>query len=329
MPYKHITCEERVKIETLRNEGYAKNEIAERLHRHRSSIGRELERNWEGVGGPYKATRAERRRRTVRAAANQTHRKLIVGNKLERRVEEGLRRFWSPEQIAGRLRLEHRGDTVLCHETIYRFLHTKRTDLLPLLRQGHKRRYRRRHGTKQRELRREQRKKRSIDIRPKIVDRRGRFGDWEGDTVIGDTHNIDRVLTHVERKSGYFLADKISGQGPLAETVRRKAAARFRRLPKHLRRTVTYDNGIEFSDHERIERDGKITPYFAHPYCSWERPLNENQNGLLRQFLPKGSSFQRLTQKRLDHYVKLINSRPRKRHGYHTPEEVLSRHVAV
>lgn len=329
MPRKHITFEERVKIETLRKEGYAKNEIAQRLGRHRSTIGRELEKNYEGVAGPYRARQAEKRRRVVRIVANRTQCKLVVGSVLEQRVERGLLAYWSPEQIAGRLRQEHGGMTILCHETIYRHLYVHRKDLLPLLRQAHKRRYRRRSGTKQRAQRREEMKKRSIDERPAVVQRRGRYGDWEGDTVIGCRHGTVRVLTHAERKSGYLLADKVGGDKPLAQSVWHKTMKQFVRLPKSLRRTVTYDNGSEFSEYERIERDGEIMVYFAHPYRSWERPTNENTNGLLRQFLHKGSSFHSLTQPQLDHYVKLINMRPRKRLGYRTPQEVLSKLVAI
>lgn len=322
MPRHHITGEERVKIEMLWREGYAKNAIADALGRHRSSIGRELERNFaELFGMTYRAKEAEHRRKKVRTDANATLRKLVPGSVLTTTVEEGLRNHWSPEQVAGRLRRDHGGKAVICHETIYRHVYGHRRELISFLRHGRKRRYRRRHGTKIREKRREEAKKKRIDARPKIVERRERVGDWEGDTIVGKEQTI-HVLTHVDRKSGFLFADKL--QRATAEATRKATTKRFRRLPKKKRCTVTYDNGVQFAEHETLERDLKLPVYFAYPYHSWERGTNENTNGLLRQFLPKRSSFAGLQQRTLDGYVKLINTRPRKRLDYRTPEEVFN-----
>lgn len=322
MPRHHITAEERVKIETLWREGYAKNAIAEALGRHRSSIGRELERNFaELFGMTYRAKEAERRRTKVRADANAALRKLVPGSALAFTVEEGLRKYWSPEQVAGRTRRNHGGETVVCHETIYRYVYEQRRELISFLRHGRRRRYRRRYGTNIREKRREEAKKKRIDVRSKIVEQRSRLGDWEGDTIVGKEKTI-HVLTHVDRKSGLLFADKLSRA--TAEATRRTTEKRFRGLPKKKRHTVTYDNGVQFAEHETLERDLKLPVYFAHPYHSWERGTNENTNGLLRQFLPKRSPFAGLRQRTLDGYVKLINDRPRKRLDYQTPEEVFN-----
>lgn len=321
MYYQHITLEERIKIEVLRKEGYSKNEIAERLGRHRSTIGRELERNFEGVGGMYRAKQAQRRKKIVRAKANASLKKLIPGNILSGYVDKKIASFWSPEQIAGRLKQKHQGKTIISHETIYRYIYRNRRDLLSFLRHGHKRHYRRRHGTKLREKRREEAKKKRIDSRPEIVEKRSRVGDWEGDTIVGK-EKTKHILTHVDRKSGVLLADKLDNA--TADNTRKITTRRFKKIAKKNYLTITYDNGVQFSEHETLERDLNIKIYFAFPYHSWERGTNENTNGLLRQFIPKGSPFQHVTQQKLDHYVKLINTRPRKRHGYLTPLEVFT-----
>ena len=179
MHYKHITKDERIKIEALRKEGYSNTDIAEHLGRNRSTIGREFERNYVSQQISYRATPAEKRRRTVRAQANLSRRKLVKGNTLEKSVESMIQQYWSPEQVAGVLRKRNHGKTVVSHEVIYQYIYKHRTDLLLFLRQSHKRRYRRRRGTKEREKRREQKKKRSIEQRPKIVEKRKRLGDWE------------------------------------------------------------------------------------------------------------------------------------------------------
>lgn len=319
MHYQHITLEERIKIETLRKEGYSKNEIAERLKRHRSTIGRELERNFEGVGGMYRAKQAHRRKKVAREKANGSLKKLTRGSALTRYVEKKIMCYWSPEQIAGRWRKKHRSKTIISHETIYQYIYHERRDLLCFLRHGHKRRYRRRYGTKLREKRREETKKKRIEERPHVVEKRSRVGDWEGDTIVGGEKNV-HLLTHVDRKSGLLLLNKLSRA--TSELTRQVTTARFNRLPKYKRRTITYDNGIQFSEHETLQRDLSTHIYFAHPYHSWERGTNENTNGLIRQFFPKRSLFKNITPAQIKHVEFLINSRPRKRLGYSTPQEM-------
>lgn len=329
MRYKHITKDERIKIETLKKEGYSQTDIANHLKRNRSTISREFGRNYIADTITYKALVAEKRRKQVRTEANQAHRKLVEGNRLEGQIEVLLKAYLSPEQITGILARRARGKRVLCHETIYHYLYTTQPDWIEYLRHGHKRRYRRRRGTAQREKQREQKKKRFIDERPAIVEKRTRLGDWEGDTIVGK-EKTERILTYVERKSGYLLACKLSAsEGPLAQVVAKKTIQMFSKLPKRLRKTLTYDNGTEFAEHERIERDSRLTIYFAHPYHSWERGTNENTNGLVRQFFPKGSPFKGISDKEVRQRVRLINKRPRKRHNYRTPQNVLRRRVAV
>lgn len=316
MCYHHITRDERVKIEAYLRAGLTQAAMARALDRAPSTISQELKRG-HGADGRYHAGLAERERRAVRTAANQQRRKITAGSPLLTTIITGLTQYWSPEQIVGRMRTEGKPDDV-CHETIYRWLYTTGREFLPYLR-CQKGKYRRRYGTKIREIRREEAKKKRIDTRPAIVEARERLGDWEGDTVVGKEKTV-HILTHVDRKSGLLLADKIDVA--TAEEVRKIIVDRFAKVPKKKRHTITYDNGVQFAEHESIERDARLTVYFAYPYHSWERGTNENTNGLLRQFFPKGSFFRDVTKKQIDRAVKFINTRPRKRLAYRTPLEV-------
>ena len=245
---------------------------------------------------------------------------MVPGSPVATAVIKGIKRYWSPEQVAGRLKRRYRGKTVVCHETIYRYLYADARELLPYLR-CQKGKYRRRRGTRTRAKQREEAKKKRIDRRPKIVEKRQRLGDWEGDTIVGK-EKTQHILTHVDRKSGLLLADKVAVA--TSEQVRNIVVQRFARVPKKKQHTITYDNGVQFADHETIEREAQLDVYFAYPYHSWERGTNENTNGLLRQFFPKGSAFATVTQTQISRAVSLINHRPRKRHHYLTPAEVFA-----
>lgn len=320
MPYYHITLEERVKIEAWKDAGHSNGEIAEFLGRDRSTIGRELRRS---DGDHYRAKAADKRRREVRKKVNKQLQKIIPNSPLAQDIEKRLRTYWSPEQITGRMRKERKGAKkreIPCHETIYQFIYHICPELKPFLR-CRKGKYRRRYGTKIRENRREKEKKQRIDTRPKIVETRGRIGDWEGDTIVGG-EKTKHILTHVDRKSRYLLADKIDQA--TAASVRKKTVARFNKIAKKKRHTITYDNGVQFEEHEITARETNTNIYFAYPYHSWERGTNENTNGLLRQFFPKKSLFKEVTQQRIDRVAKLLNTRPRKRLDYQTPQEVFS-----
>ncbi len=322
--YQHISEHERHKIEGFVAAGLGVREIARALGRSPSSVSDELRRH-PGYGGRYSAKIAQKETEAARVAANQSvHLKLPTGSRLAQRVEAKLRRYESPEQIAGTLRLLRRKRTV-SHETIYRFIFRERKDLAVFLR-SRKGKYRRRHGTAKRQQDRVRQAKRGIAERPAVIERRRQLGHWEGDTVLGAEKTV-RILTHVERKSGFLYMEKLDATS--AELVGRKTVKRFLKLPRRLRRSVTYDNGVEFADHERTERDTKMTVYFARPYHSWERGTNENTNGLIRQFFPKKMALRDVTQKELDRVAKLLNTRPRKRHGYRTPEDVLKGSVRV
>ena len=282
--YQQLTHNDRIMLSALKRRGFTQVQIARELGKNQSSISRELSRN-KGPNRQYHAGNARRIYQQRKEAANQVLRRMEHDEWLRKYIKEKLKLYWSPEQIAGRVRKDH--DVIVCHETIYKYIYNVKPELKKYLRQK-KGKYRRRYGRKKLEKQREEAKKRRIDTRPKIVEQRVRIGDWEGDTIIGG-EKTQRILTHVDRKSGYLLADKLSVV--TAEIVRNVTAKRFRSVPREKRHTITYDNGSEFAEHELIERKVKATVYFAYPYHSWERGSNENTNGLLRQFFPKKSCF--------------------------------------
>lgn len=314
--YTHFTRDERVQLTGYLRAGLKQCVIANLLNKDPSSISRELKRN--SSKERYTVWIAERKTKERRTSANQHHRKLGKDAWLTAKVTKYLRNYWSPEQIAGRLQLKY-GTSLICHETIYRWIYGHHPEYRKYLRQQ-KGKYRRRHGTAVRIARRKaQTTKRSIEDRPEIVDRRWRLGDFEGDTIVGKNRK-GHILTHVCRTSLYLLADLLIQAN--AETTRNTIVDRFKRLPNIKKQTITYDNGVQFAEYELIERETKLPVYFCNPYHSWERGTNENANGLLRQFIPKSTSFEHLTQRKIDKFVHMLNTRPRKCLGYRTPHEV-------
>jgi len=286
----------------------SKKEVSRILNKDAVSIWREINRN--SINGKYLPSVASRETRKRKG-----HRKKKIENDawLKKYILKKLKLYWSPEQIAGRLRREK---IIICHETIYGYIirHKKLRKYLRCL----KGKYRRRHGTLKREKTREYEKKRWIGERPDTINQRTRIGDWEGDTIIGQERK-QRILTHVERVTGYLIADKLDIV--TSEIVAEKTIEHLRKFPIQKRKSVTYDNGTEFSSHKIIERKTKATVYFANPYHSWERGTNENTNGLIRQFFPKKSFFATVTQAEVERVAKLLNRRPRKRLNYLTPFE--------
>lgn len=318
MSYKHITPEQKNELAVLLRVGIFQKDIALILNKTPSAISQEIKRN-KTIDNKYSARIAKIKTKERRIEANARFRKLENNPWLVGYVIRKLKLLWSPEQISGRLQLDYPDDVnkQIRKDSIYKYIYFQRKDLVKYLR-CKKGKYRRRYGTRIREKEREKAKKRRIDVRPKIIERRGRIGDWEGDTIVGKDKS--HILTHVERRSGILLADKL--ERGTAELTREKTTKRFRKLPKVKRYTITYDNGATFADHKEIEKDLGLDIYFAFPYHSWERGCNENCNGLLRQFFPKRSSFEKVSQKDIDKAVKLINNRPRKRLNYLMPTEV-------
>jgi transposase, IS30 family len=313
MSYCQITSAERYSLALLRRHGLHPAEIARVLGRHRSSISRELRRNASHHDGTYRPPLADWYARGRRSRSRRNT-QFTTGDWA--RVESLVRADWSPEQIAGRLRRE--GVLRISHETIYRRIwRDKRAggDLHQHLR-GRQKLRRKRYGTYDRRGRLTG--KRPITARPIGAERRSRFGHWEGDTMLGAGQAGPCILTLVERKSGYLVI------GPLRQRTATFLNRRLcRLLPAQRRpvRTITVDNGTEFHSYAALEQRLPTRFYFATPHHSWERGTNENTNGLIRQYLPKGQSMAHLSQRDCDRLALKLNRRPRKRLGYRTPEE--------
>lgn len=309
--YKQLTENERYQIYTMNSLGMKQKEIAEHLGRSPSTISRELKRN-KGQRG-YRPAQAHRLAVQRRQNAYK-HFKLT--DEVCQWIEQLLAQDLSPEQIAGYLEREKL--VLLHHETIYQYIYQDKAyggQLYKKLRIASKP-YRKRYGHYDRRGRIENR--RSIDDRPVVVERRTRIGDWEGDTIIGKGR-ISALLTLVERKSLYTVIIKLKSRRAveLAEAISLEL--------KHLKSkviTLTFDNGKEFAEHETIAKELNADVYFAHPYSAWERGINENTNGLIRQYFPKGTDFKNVTQKQIQTVMDKLNNRPRKTRGFKTPIEI-------
>jgi IS30 family transposase len=309
--YRQITSAERYSLGLLRQRGLSPAAIARFLGRHRSTITRELRRN-SRADGFYRPSVAEGRARARRSHARRNQHFTPADWAL---VEQLLARQWSPEQIAGHGRRTH--GLRISHETIYQHIWAdrRRGGTLYLQLRGAQKRRRKRYGRY--DSRGRLAGKRSIAERPAIVAARTEPGHWEIDTVQGasDRHC---VLSLVERTTGYLVLGKLRAKST-AQVTRRTTQLIARERPPV--RTITADNGTEFHDYATIERSTGALFYFATPHHAWERGTNENTNGLLRQYLPKGQSMAHLTQRDCDRLAKILNNRPRKRLNYRTPEE--------
>jgi transposase, IS30 family len=307
--YTQLTQEERYQIYALMKAGHTLTEVAELLGRHKSTISRELKRN-HGLRG-YRPKQAQE---LAHGRRQKAHRHRISASHWNR-AEELLRQDWSPEQVSGWLRREE-GITI-SHEWIYLYIYADKRDggdLHQHLRCQKQRR--KRYGSYER---RGQLKDRvCIDERPAVVDQRSRIGDWEADTVIGKPGGAV-LVTLAERKTRQSIL--VLSPDKSAKAVKKAIIGALKPHAAHVH-TITYDNGKEFACHKEIASALDARGYFAHPYHSWERGLNENMNGLVRQYLPKGKCFDSLTAKDIQHIMDKLNNRPRKCLGYKTPNQV-------
>jgi len=319
MSYSHFTRENKSELSILLSAGVKQIKIAKLLGKTPSAVCQEIKRNPANNKIGYSSRLAKDNSKSRRIKANERFKKIENSDWLRRYIVRNIKKYWSPEQISGRIKLKwpDNSERHIGKDSVYKYIYEHRKDLVKHLR-CQKGKYRRRYGTRIREKQREKQKKKRIDKRPKEVEEKSRIGDWEGDTIVGSDKS--HILTHVDRKSGYAMADKLT-RG-LAELTRIKTQERFNKLPKNKKFTITYDNGVTFSEHELTEIKTGLLIYFANAYHSWERGCNENFNGLLRQFFPKKSSFAKIKQEQIEKAVKLINNRPRKRLGYKTPSEV-------
>ena len=311
MNYTHLSREERYQICLMKRQGHNCTQIAVELGRHRSSISREIKRNASLRG--YKANAADAKAHTRQSQRRNA--KEFTAQHWET-VDALIRLEISPQQITNRLMLEQ-GFGISC-ETIYqRILRDKQAqgDLAQYLRCQKSRR--KRYGSG-RERRGSIKGRVCIEQRPKVVDQKSRIGDLEGDTMIGKNHQ-GAIVTLVDRKSRYTFARQVDFK---TSDLVGQAVIELLRPHKNRCRTLTFDNGKEFADHAFVGKCLNARVYFAHPYCSWERGLNENTNGLLRQYFPKKTNLRDISQEQVDDAVYKLNHRPRKCLGYRTPHEV-------
>jgi transposase, IS30 family len=316
MNYSQLTRAQRYQIKALMKAGHNQTQIAANVGCHKSTISRELRRN-RGLKGyrPYQADELAFDRQC------EAYRARIAWSTWQH-VERLLRQDWSPEQITGHLKRAQQPS--VSHEWIYLHVYADKD----------------RGGTLHRHLRSQKKQRKrysgyirrgqipnrtSIDKRPKIVARKGRFGDWEADTIVGARHK-GGILSVVERKSKLTRLRKLATKG--AAEMKDHTIELLAPLAAKVH-TITVDNGKEFCQHELIAAGLQARIYFAHPYASWERGLNENTNGLVRQYFPKKYDFARITHKDLQQVEDLLNNRPRKTLGYRTPNEVFFKQRSV
>lgn len=320
MSYHHFTPLERGKIEVMVKHGKSHGAIARELGFYRTSVLRELRRN--GTKAGYDGEKAQRRYRQRRKVCRPVS-KLAGDSPLRDYVLEKIAEDqWTPELVAGRLRLDY-GDAPgmrVCHETIYQAIYTD-GHYLDLLReelpQARAKRRKRGQGKKRRAPGIPDRV--GIAERPAIVDERTEIGHWEADTLVGKNQD-GFAVTLVERRSRLLEAAKT--QTKAAREVQQTVIEALEARPISWVKTITFDNGTEFAGHAAIAKRLGVRIYFADPYSAYQRGSNEQVNGLIRRYLPKGTPFRQLTQEQLDQIVEKINNRPRKCLGYRTPNEV-------
>ena len=314
MSYQHLTISERELLSQMHFSGVTQKEIAKRLGCHPGTISRELKRN-RSIDG-YLPTSAQSSA-VVRRCTRPLKRKM-ESPELKACVTAGLAKFWSPEQISGRLALESAGKDrpQISRGSIYRWLDGTSEDAIRLRKALRHGRYRPRHqGPKGSPIP----NRRPLSERPLEAGTKERIGDWEGDTVVGAKHR-GAIATMVERKTGYLVAGKMPDGK--SSSLNRAVKRIFSSEPQEYRKTMALDNGVEFAKHESLARSLGITIYFARPYHSNARAINENTNGLLRQYFPKGTDLTQITHQAVAISVSSLNNRPRKRLDYLTPKEL-------
>ena len=314
MSYRQLTSEERYILSALRKQGLNQAEIARHLGRHRSTICRELERNSSRYDHHYRPSRAVEKTSGRRSRSRRNQR---FTNEQLRLVDELICQQWSPEQVSGHLR--KKGLLSISHETIYRYIwdDLKQGGSLYTHLRGARKQRRKRYARY--DSRGRLAGKRHISKRPVSAHKRSRIGHWEIDTVMGhgDQHCI---VTLVERKTGYLSIGKLK-----ARTKEQAAKRTIQLVNQNIDKfsTITADNGTEFHGYKQIEASTDVKFFFATPHHSWERGTNENTNGLIRQYLSKGTSMADVTQHLCNAIANKLNTRPRKRYGYKTPRQCL------
>jgi len=316
MTYTQLTSADRYTLGALNWQGFSIAKIAEAIGCHRSTVYRELERN-KCNDTSYRPSKATTRTATRRSHSRRNKQYTHEHFKLIRRL---IRKKLSPKQVVGHIKRHKLMENVPCHEVIYQYIWRDKANggsLWKSLRQSSKKRRKRYNAY---DSRGRLANKRHIDDRPATVEGRRYFGHWEIDTVKG-TGSKDCIVTIVERKTGFVQIGKLNNSSA-AELNKRTLKLIYR--CNHCFKTITSDNGTEFHQYKKIEEQTGVKFYFANPYHSWERGTNENTNGLIRQYLPKGTSMESLTQQQCDYIADQLNNRPRERYDFKTPLELFN-----
>lgn len=325
--FKRLSVTEREEISRNLARGVSQADIARSLGRSPSTISREI-RGGSCNRYTYRAGVASRRAQRKASARKSGKRKLAVNEPLWRYVTRRLRLQWSPDQIAQALVREYLNDTTMriAPDTIYTTVYVLpkgalKKELLSCLRREHKRRYHRRSANQPAN----QRKLADmvlIDKRPAAVNERIVPGHWEGDLLIGKNRQ-SAMGSLTERTTRTTILVPLKNR--TASEVRRAFVREFKKLPKQMRLTLTYDQGREMAEHQLFAKQTNMQVYFAHPASPWERGTNENTNGLIRQYFPKGTNFSKISRREIKWAQNRLNGRPRKALDYQTPYEVFNK----
>jgi len=315
--YRQLSLEERERLSILRAEGKGPSEIGRVLGRDRKTIERELVRNAPPVHqGYYLPHKAHERAKGRKQEAGQ--REWLKSPELQRHVEELLKEGCSPELIAGRLKQEVQSSTA-SHESIYRWVYEKRPDLIGYLPRRHKQRHKKGHSRKHRRSHIPNRI--SLSERSEAANQREEFGHWEADAMVSSASKVAAQVL-VERKSRYLKLTQVKQK--TASQTRAVINRRLAQYPQGVRLSITYDNGSENTEHERVNKVLGTRSYFCAPYHSWEKGTVENTIGLVRRFIPKRMNLAKLTKADIRFVEKRLNNRPRKCLGFQTPTEVFN-----
>ncbi len=317
--FQHLTVEEREEIAIGLANGENLSEIARRLGRHRSTVSREIRRN-RLQNRKYRGNLAQK---ICDQRQSKSRKKEILKNDdIRRYVREKLFERCSPEQIAGRMKIECPGWTTN-HESIYRYIYSRAPELVEYLRQGRKKRLIKGFTKNKRCVRVPNRV--MIEERPIEAKLRSETGHWEVDTMVSRKSRVC-ILGILDRKNGYVILKKLRAK--TADEVHQKIVESLGKLPQSFCKTLTYDNGTENARHEDTGRALGMKTYFCHPYCSWQKGSVENLFGLLRQYLPKGIDLDKISAYELAQIERQLNTRPRKRYGFRSPAELFCNLVA-
>lgn len=322
MNYYHLTIYERTSIYIFKQNGMSIRDIARALDRNPSTISRELRRNKYKNNSLYQPTSAQNK--YIKRRVN-CHRKKITDEIIISSIKSKIEKHFSPEQIYGRSKLDNHYSPST--STIYRMIHDKRIKditMEKLRRKGHFKRPKETRGKFNVDS------SRTIKKRPKDVYKRIKLGNWEGDTVESGRYDHNRkskvcFVTLAERKSRFYIAIKVETRE--SKYVTPAIINALKDYPQSLLKTITFDRGKEFSGYKIIEKALKVKTYFCDPYCAWQKGTNENTNGLLREYYPKGMDLSEVDEEDLKETIKEMNNRPRKCIGFKTPKEALFEHL--